>query len=321
MKAVTQSAYGGIEVLSITDLPIPEPKGREVLIKVKAATVNRTDEGILKGTPKISRLFTGIGKQKKSISGTDFAGIIEKVGNEVKDFKIGDRVWGFDDMGLESHAEYLVRKENRPMVKIPEGVSFEDAAASAEGAHYALNMILKSGLTAGSKSVLINGATGAIGTAVLQFAHNLGAHTTAIVNSKNTELAKSLGANEIIDYQTESFDQTEKKFDFIIDAVGKSSFEQCQPLLKEKGVYTSSELGEKNRNLWLSLSTMFSNKKKVVFPFPSDISRTLNHMNGLLAQGEFHPVIEKRYPISEAISAFDYMMSGNKTGNLILNFN
>lgn len=318
MIAVTREQYGAPDALTVKDLPIREPSDGEVLIKVKACTVNRTDGAILTGTPLIMRAFTGIFKPKLKITGTDFAGIVEKVGSDVKQFEVGDRVWGFDDQGLQSHAEYLVISQEAPISLMPGNTPFNDAAASLEGAHYAYNMIRKSGLTAEHAKVMVYGATGAIGSAAIQLLKTMNLNTTAVCNSKNVDLIASLGADYVIDYQTEDFTATDERFDFIFDTVGKTSFAACKPILKPKGVYISTELGQNAQNIWLSFLTPLLGKKKVLFPVPTDISGTLTKMNDLLTNGQFKPVIEKTYPLAETRAAFEYVMSGQKTGNVVL---
>lgn len=317
MKAALRSKYGPPEVLSIQELGIPTPKDNEVLVKVYAATVNRTDCGMLWAKPFIMRFFTGLFKPKYPGIGTDFAGKIEAVGKNVTTFKVGDRVWGFNDSGKGTHAQYITQRENGPVLTIPDNISYEVAAASAEGAHYAYNCIRKAKLKAG-QNVLVNGATGAIGSACVQLLKYFGATVTAVCNTKNIELVKSLGADRIIDYEKEDFTKDNQKYHFIIDAVGKSTFAKCKPLLHPGGVYIPSDLGPGNQNIYLPLTTRFSSKK-TIFPIPTNIKKSLALIKTLLESNQFKPVIDRRYPLEKIAEAFTYVDSGQKTGNVILN--
>ncbi len=320
MKAATRSKYGGPEVLKIQEVEKPTPKDDEVLVRVYATTVNRTDCAILRAKPFIMRFFTGLFKPKASIPGTDFAGKVEAVGKNVTSWKAGDNVWGFDDNGLNSHAQYLTIAADKALATIPDGITYEQAAASAEGAHYAYNFINKINLKAGDK-VLVNGATGAIGSAALQLLKYFGAHVTAVCNTKNIGLMKSLGADEIIDYTQEDFtvdSKASKQYHYVFDAVGKSRFGKCKPLLRPEGVYISSELGPHSENLFLALLTPLGGKKKVVFPVPRDIRGSLHFIKELLEKEKFSPVIDRKYPLEKIAEAYHYVASGQKTGNVII---
>ncbi|GJQ61372.1 MAG: NADPH:quinone oxidoreductase [Melioribacteraceae bacterium] len=317
MQAAVHYKYGPPEVISIKDVEKPVPAKDELLIKVYAATVNRTDCGWLFGEPPIIRLFAGLLKPKYPITGTDFAGIVEETGKEISNFKVGDRVFGFDDTCVLSHAQYMVIKSAKGIATIPEKVSFEQAAASIEGAHYAYNFITKFNLREGDE-VLLNGASGAIGSAGLQLLKYFGAYVTAVTETKNVALVKSLGADEVIDFTQHDFTKTSKKYDYVFDAVGKSSFDSCKPILKERGIYLSSELGDKSENIFLALRSKIYGKKKVIFPFPSDVPRSIALIRQLLEEGKFKPVIDRVYQLEEIVEAFNYVASGKKTGNVVL---
>ena len=242
MKAIVHTKYGPPDVIELKDVEKPTPKDNEVLIRVFAATVNRTDCAILMAKPFIMRFVTGLFKPKSPITGTDFAGKVEAVGKGVASFKVGDKVFGFDDNGLGSHAKYMTISEDKPVTTIPNTIAYEQAAASVEGAHYAINFINKVNLENRHK-VLVNGATGAIGSAAVQILKYYGVNVTAVCNTKNIELVKSLGASKVIDYTKEDFTKDEQKYNFVFDTVGKSSFAKCKPLLYPVGAYISSELG------------------------------------------------------------------------------
>ncbi|PUU93659.1 NAD(P)-dependent alcohol dehydrogenase [Halanaerobium sp.] len=320
MKAAYRKEYGAPESLKIKELEIPKIRENELLIKVHAATVNRTDCAVLSGSPYVMRLFTGLLKPKLSITGTDFAGEIEAVGNKVDSFKVGDRVFGFNDSGLASHAQYMKIPAAKALSLIPEKSSYEEAAASLEGAHYAYNFIKKVKVKKGD-NVLINGATGAIGSALVQLAKYYDAYVTAVGNSKNIELMKSLGADKVIDYQTEDFTEDKQKYKYIFDAVGKSSFAKCKNILKADGVYISSELGSLGENLFLALITKIASGKKVIFPVPSDIKGSIEFIKKLIEEDKFKAVIDRKYPLEKISEAFTYTAGGQKTGNVILKIN
>jgi NADPH:quinone reductase-like Zn-dependent oxidoreductase len=319
MKAAIRRTYGPIDNLKIESVEKPTAKDNEVLIRVYATTVNRTDYAVLTGKPFVMRFFTGLLKPKLPIPGTDFAGIVEAVGKKVKSFKVNDKVFGFNDQGLSSQAEYMVFPEDGAMTKIPDNISYEQAAASLEGAHYAYNFINKVNLKAEHK-ILINGATGGIGSALLQFLKYYNIYVTAVCDTKNLELIKSLGADRIYDYTKEDFTNDDEKYDFVFDAVGKSTFAKCKPLLKKGGVYISSELGPMVQNPFLALTTKVIGDKKVIFPIPSDIKRSILFIKDLLEKEKFKPVIDRKYPLENIGEAYSYVASGQKTGNVIISF-
>lgn len=320
MKAAIRQQYGLPDVLNVLEVDKPVPKDNEVLVKVYAATVNRTDCGILTGKPFIIKLFTGFPNPTLSVTGSDFAGVVEAIGTKVTQFKAGDRIFGFSDNGLSSHAEYLTIDADKPLAIIPDNISFEQAAASIEGAHYAINFINKVKLWPGSK-VMVNGATGAIGSAALQILISKGLYVAATCRGIHMDLIKSLGAGKVIDYEKEDFTKDEDQYDFVFDSVGKSTFGACKPLLKEGGIYISSELGPGGQNIFYALYTPFFGDKKVVFPFPYDTKASLAFVRNLLEKGAFKPVIDRHYPLEQIREAFEYAFSGNKVGNIILKMN
>lgn len=317
MKASIYTKYGPPAVLTITAIEKPAPKDSEVLVAVKAATVNRTDCAMLRAKPFIMRLLTGLFKPKNPVLGTDFAGIIEMVGKDVLSFKPGDKVFGFNDQGLSSHAQYLVLPVNKNILTIPESVTYKQAAASSEGAHYAYNMIKKAKLTPGQK-VLVNGASGGIGSAAVQLLKYFGTDVTAVCGTKNIELVKSLGADRVIDYTVADFTKEDQQYDFIFDTVGKSSFGKCKPLLQRNGVYISSELGWMCENIFFAIFTPIFGKKKVIFPVPTDIKGSILLVKELMEQGKFKAVIDREYPLEKIAEAFSYVETGQKTGNVVI---
>lgn len=317
MKAAVYTKYGPPEVVKLMEVPEPVPKDTEILIKVYTATVNRTDSGFRSAEYFISRFWSGLLRPKFPILGCEFAGIVEAIGPRVSLFKIGDKVFGFNDKTFGGHAEYLTIDEHEAVTTMPEGLSFDSAAAITEGGHYALVDIRAAEVKPGQR-VMVYGATGAIGSAAVQLLKHFGANVTAVCNTKNIELVKMLGADTVIDYQTEDYKKTEFKFQFIFDAVGKSSFGQCKPLLTGKGVYISTELGKNGENILLALTTPLWGGKKLLFPLPTISKSDVVFLKGLVQNGEFKPVIDRVYKLDQIVEAYKYVASGQKTGNVLL---
>lgn len=316
MKAYIYEKYGPPKVLQLKEIEQPKPNDNEVLIKVHAATVNRTDCANLRAKPFIMRFTNGFFKPKKKIPGTDFAGQVESIGKNVSSLKAGDKVFGFDDAGLCSHAQYLSINEHKAFL-MPANSTFEQAAASIEGAHYAYNFINKVELKPEHR-VLINGATGAIGSAMVQLTKTNGCNITAVCGTKNIKMVSQLGADSVIDYQKEDFTKRKEQYDFVFDAVGKSTFGKCKVLLKPGGRYISSELGPFAQNLIYALFSFLTGKKKVIFPLPVDIKKSTLLIRKLSDEGKFKPVIDKTYQLEELAEAFNYVLGGQKIGNVVV---
>ena len=317
MKAVVHTKYGPPEVLQIKEVEKPVPKDKEGLIKVYATTVNRTDCGFRSAEYFISRLFSGLFKPKNQILGNEFAGVIEEIGEGVSLFKIGDRVFGYNDTKFGAQAEYMTMGENEAIVTIPDNLSFEEAAPITEGAHYALHDIRAAKVKSG-QNVMVYGATGAIGSAAVQLLKCFGANVTAVCNTQNVELVKSLGADEVIEYQTQDFTKTDTRFDLVFDAVGKSSFGKCKMLLKEKGIYISTELGKNGENIFYALTTPLFGGKKVLFPLPTISKEDVLFLKSLVEEGKFKPVIDRKYSLEQIVEAAKYVETGQKTGNVVI---
>ncbi len=318
MKAAYHIKYGSPEVLSMKEIEKPVPKAHELLIQVHATTVNRTDCAILGAQPFVMRFFTGLFKPQLPVTGTDFAGSVESVGSKVGRLKVGDKVWGFNDQGMSSHAEYLTIAENQAVLPLPKGFTYAQAAASVEGAHYANNFINKVKLQVGQKAV-VNGATGAIGSALVQLLKYHHIFVTAVCKSEHFEKVKALGADKLIDYTKEDFTRDTDEYDYVMDAVGKSTFFKCKRLLHKKGIYISSELGPYNQNMLLPIITPLSGGKKVIFPLPISIKKSMEFIRDLIEEGKFTPLIdEKQYHIAQIKEVFTYVSSGQKVGNVIL---
>lgn len=317
MKASIRRRYGSPNQIKIENIEKPIPKDNDILIKVHATTVNRTDCANLTAKPFIMRFVLGLFKPKKRILGTDFAGEVIILGKNVKSFSIGDKVFGFNDTGSESQAEYLATTVEN-LFLIPKKIDYKEAAASLEGANYAYTFIHKVNIQPDQK-ILINGATGGIGSALLQLVRQFDVKITATCNTKNIKLIQSLGADKIYDYTKEDFKEANDKYDFIFDAVGKGTFGQCKPLLKENGVYISSELGPYSQNLFYAVSTSIFGTKKVIFPIPYSRQQTIPYIINMLKKGNFKPVIDREYLLKDISKAYEYVLTGEKTGNVIIN--
>jgi NADPH:quinone reductase-like Zn-dependent oxidoreductase len=317
MKSVIHTKYGPPEVVKLMDVPIPKAKESELLVKVYASTVNRTDSGFRSAEYFISRFWSGLFRPKIQTLGSEFSGVVEEIGSGVTTFQRGDKVFGYNDQTFGGHAEYLTIAERDAVCKMPKNLTFEQAAALTEGAHYALVDIRAAKVQSG-QNVLVYGATGAIGSAAVQLLKHFGAVVTAVCNTKNVDLVKSLGADTVIDYQTQNFADTRVQFDFIFDAVGKSSFRACKPILTEKGIYISTELGKRGINIWLALTTPLWGGKRLLFPMPSITKQDVILLKELAENGQFIPVIDRYYSLDQIVDAYKYVESGQKTGNVVV---
>lgn len=317
MRAVTRSAYGGPGVLSVAEIPAPTPAANEILVRVRATTVNRTDCAILRAEPFVMRFGTGLRRPRSPLLGTDFAGEVVRTGSGVTEYVAGDRVWGFDDGGLASQAQFLTIAQDAAVAKIPPGVDDAQAAASAEGAHYALNALKRAGYVPGQR-VCVYGATGAIGSAAVQLLAHQGSDVTAFCGGEHADLVRGLGATTAVDYTTQELATYPDRFDLVLDAVGRTTFAASRPLLGNRGRYVSSELGPHGQNLYLALTTRLRPGPTVHFPLPTGRRKSIHHMTGLLAGGRFRPLIDRHFPLEHARSAYEYVLTGQKLGNVIL---
>jgi NADPH:quinone reductase-like Zn-dependent oxidoreductase len=317
MRAIINTTYGPPEVVKLMEIDKPVPKDNEVLIKVVVATVNRTDCGFRSAQYFISRFFSGLLRPKNKTLGNEFAGIIEAIGKNVTSFDKGDKVFGYNDTKFGAHAEYMTMAENEAITTMPDNLTYEEAAPITEGGHYALCDIRAAKIKKG-QHVLIYGATGAIGSAAVQLAKHFGATVTAVCNSKNVELIKSIGADLVIDYTTQDFTKTDQKFDFVFDAVGKSSFGKCKPILNKNGIYISTELGRYSENIFFALVTPIFSSKRVLFPLPTICKDDVIFLKELVVAGRYKPVIDRKYRLEQIVDAYRYVESGQKTGNVLL---
>jgi NADPH:quinone reductase-like Zn-dependent oxidoreductase len=322
MKAVVYDRYGPPEVLRVADVPRPEPGDDEVLIKVHAAAVTRADCATRDANRKsgvlitlVSRAVSGFRKPRQPILGSELAGEVVSVGRAVREFKPGDRVFASTGFRFGGHAEFVCVRESARIAHMPAGASFEQAAAVTDGGLNALWCYKVSSLQ-GGQSILIYGASGAIGTAGVQVARHLGAHVTAVCGTKNLELVRSLGAETVIDYTKEDFTQNGQSYDVIFDAVGKESFRRCEGSLKPGGKYLATD---GLANLLLRFWTRRFGDKRVLFEIPPRYTKQdMATLKELVEAGEFRPVIDRTYRMEDVVEAARYVETEQKTGNVIL---
>jgi NADPH:quinone reductase-like Zn-dependent oxidoreductase len=325
MRAVVYYTYGAPEVLRLEDVERPVPKQDEVLIKVHATTVNRLDvhtrEANRRSGPAVmllSRLVSGLRRPRQPILGSEFAGEVEAVGAAVREFAVGDHVFGTSGLRFGAHAEFMSIPESARIARMPAGMSFEEAAPVCDGALNALTCLKQADLRKG-RSILIYGASGALGTAGVQLARYFGAEVTAVCSTKNLELVKSLGADTVIDYTREDFTKNGQTYDVIFDAVGKHSFKRSKGSLNPGGLFLATDGFE---NLMLALWTSRIGDKKVVFQIPPrQTKQDVLFLKELVEAGKFRAVIDRRYPLEDVIEATRYVETEQKTGNVVLTVN
>ena len=317
MRAVVNTEYGGPEVLRIREVERPVPADDEVLVAVRATTVNRTDCGFRAPWPWFIRLFAGLRRPKRTILGSEFAGDVAEVGSSVTEFEVGDEVFGVNADRFGAHAEYVCIRESAPIAVKPSNMSFEEAAAVCDGAILAMTCLTWPHLRTG-QSILIYGASGSIGTAAVQLAKQIGAHVTAVCNTENIEVVRSLGADEVIDYGVEDFAGNGQTYDVVLDAVGKKSFGHCKGSLKHGGTYVSTDLGPYSMNVPLTLWTKFMGSKKAMMPLPRYTKEKVLRIKELIEAGEYRAVIDRRVPLEDAADATRYVETEQKTGNVVL---
>jgi NADPH:quinone reductase-like Zn-dependent oxidoreductase len=315
MRAVVYDRYGPPENLRVAEVEKPAPQDDEILVKVHATTVSRTDAGLRSAEILISRFVTGVIRPRQPILGMEFAGEVEAVGSAVSEFKRGDRVFG--GKGSGAHAEYLTIREAAPIAHMPAGASFDEAAAVFDGMSLALPCLEAAGIHAGQQ-VLVFGASGSVGTAAVQLARHFGADVTAVCGTKNVELVRSLGADHVIDFEHEDFTTNGKRYDAIFDAIGMHSYRRCHRSLKPGGTYVDTDLGFMGSVPLLMLLTKWVGAKRVKLGLARFRKDDLLFLKGLLEAGEFRAVIDRRYPLEDVVEATTYVEGGQKTGNVVL---
>ena len=319
MRAVVHDRYGAPEVQRLEEVERPVPKDDDVLIRIRATTVNRTDCHIRKADPFFWRFFSGLRRPKQRILGSEFAGEVEAVGAGVSEFAVGDEVFGISGR-FGTHAEFICLPESARIAHKPTGTSFEEAAAVPDGGLNALGFMRRADLREGQR-ILVYGASGAIGTAAVQLARCFGADVTAVCNTKNLELMRSLGAESVVDYTREDFTRNGEVYDVIVDAVGKHSFRKCRRSLKPGGIYIETDLGFMWHVPLLALSTRWIGDKRVTIPMPNYTKKDLAFLKELIEAGDYRAVIDRSYPLEDVVEATRYVETQQKTGNVVMTVN
>jgi NADPH:quinone reductase-like Zn-dependent oxidoreductase len=315
MRAVVHDRYGPPEVLRVGEVERPVPKDDEVLVRVHASTVTRTDTGLRSAEYPFSRLITGIRRPKRTIAGMEFAGRVEEVGAAVTEFRVGDEVFGIKG---GANAEYVTAREGGVIAQKPTGLTYEEAVAVPDGSLLALTCLRPADPLRG-KSVLVYGAAGSIGTAAVQLlTHDFGAEVTAVCDTKDVELVRSLGAPDVIDRFGEDFTKNSKTYDVIFDAVGKHSLRRCRRSLKPGGIYITADLGFMYHVPLLALVTRFVGSKRAKLGIGRYRKEDLLLVKELVDAGKYRPVIDRTYGLEEVVEASRYVETGQKTGNVVL---
>ena len=315
MRAVVHDRYGPPEVLRLEDVERPVPKDDDVLVRIHATTVSRTDCGMRGGEPWFVRFFSGLRRPKRRILGMELAGAVEAVGAAVTEFEVGDEVFGVKGSG--AHAEFTCMPESGPLAHKPDGMTFEEAAAVCDGAALALACLSKAELRKG-QSILVYGASGSVGTAAVQLAKYREADVTAVCNTKNVELVRSLGADRVIDYTQEDFTKNGETYDCVFDAVGKHSFRRCRRSLKSGGIFLETDLGFMWHVPVLALLTRWFGDKRLALGMTRYTKKDVLFLKELIEAGSYRAVVDRRYPLEDVVEATRYVETGQKTGNVVL---
>jgi NADPH:quinone reductase-like Zn-dependent oxidoreductase len=320
MKAIVYESYGSPDVLELREVPKPRPKDNEVLIRTHATTVSSGDWRARSlqmpaGFGFMGRLVFGISKPRQPILGTELAGQIESVGKDVSRFKVGDRVFAFSGAAMGCHAEYKCMPEDGAVALKPPNLTYDQAAALSFGGTTALSFLRRAKLQRG-ETVLINGASGAVGTAAVQLARHFGAHVTGVCSTANVELVKSLGARQVIDYTKEDFTATGERYDIIVDTAGTAPFSRSKGSLKDGGrcLLVLGGLPDLLRMPWVTLSS----RKKIIAGPATTRPEDVHFLAGLAEAGEFTPVIGRRYTFEQMAEAHAYVDTGHKKGNVVV---
>jgi NADPH:quinone reductase-like Zn-dependent oxidoreductase len=320
MKAMVYERYGSPDVLEMRDVPKPVPKDDEILVRVRATTVTSGDWRVRSlelpaGFGPLGRLMFGIRKPRQPILGVEFAGMVEAVGKSVTRFRAGDAVFGIDGMRMGCHAEFKCIRETGAVVGKPEGLGFEEAACLPFGGTTALDFLRRGRVKAGEK-VLVNGASGAVGTAAVQLARHLGAEVTAVCSGENADLVKSLGAESVIDYKREDFTRNGRTYDVIMDTAGTAPFSRCKGSLREGGRLLIV-LGGLPSLLAVPWRNLTSGRKVVAGP-AGERAEDVGLLGELAASGRFRPVIERHFAFEELAEAHRHVDRGRKKGNVVV---
>jgi NADPH:quinone reductase-like Zn-dependent oxidoreductase len=322
VRAIVYESYGPPEVWRVADIPQPAPRAGEVLIRIYATSITRTDcetrDANRKAGPLvsvISRLVSGVRRPRQPILGKDLAGVVEEVGPSVAEFKAGDRVFGSTGFRFGAFAEFIAVPEKARIAKMPTSVTFDEAAAICDGGLYALWPLKLARIQPG-ESVLVYGSSGAIGTAAVQLAKSFGAEVTAVCNAKNLRLMADLGADHAIDYEREDFTRNGRQYDVIMDAVAKHPFRRSKDSLKPGGRFLATDdLG----NLILHFWTKRVGNRRVIFSIPPRATKEdVEMFKKLIEAGKYRAVIDRTYRMDEVVEAARYVETEQKTGNVII---
>lgn len=328
MKAVVYSKYGSPDVLHLTDIEKPIPKDKEILIRVHATSVNFGDmmaRNYKAISPRqfnmpfliwlIAKISFGLNQPKITILGNEFAGEVEAVGSNVKRFRPGDQVFGYSGERMGAYAEYLCMPENGMLAIKPSNMTFEEAAGVPYGALMALSLLRRVNIQPGQK-VLINGASGGIGSAAVQIARSLGVEVTGVCSTSKVEFVKSLGADKVFDYTKEDFTQNGETYDLIFDILGRSSIPRCKSSLKQNGIHLFASF--KMKQLFQMLWTSRSGGKKVICAFGPGSVDDLNTIKEMIEAGKIKPFVDRCYPLEQIAEAHRYVEQGHKMGNVVI---
>jgi NADPH:quinone reductase-like Zn-dependent oxidoreductase len=321
MKATEYKKYGLPEVLQLIEVDKPTPKSNEVLVKIHATTVTATECMFRQGKPFISRFFTGLSKPKLTRLGEELAGDIDAVGKDVKNFKKGDKVFGTAGPKFGANAEYLCVPEDGVLVLKPDNMNYEEAASSVDGFLTAMPFLRDVGKIKKGQKVLINGASGSVGSSAVQLAKYFETEVTGVCSSSNVEMVKLIGADKVVDYTKKDFTKSGQTYDIIFDAVGKVSYSKAKKVLKKDGIFLEAGmgLGIISNVLWTSV---FGTKRAKIAATglrpPSERKKDLVFLKQLIEEGKIKPVIDKTYPLTEIAKAHAYVDKGHKKGNVVL---
>ena len=323
MKSVIVNSYGGPEVLQIENINKPSPKENEILIQIVATSVTTASTFMRAGKPYFGRLFLGLRRPKVKTPGTDFSGIIEAIGKNVTKFNVGDSVMAETSLNCGAYAEFICLSEDDLVVHKPDNVSHEEATGILDGGSTALAFFTDSVKITQGQKVLINGASGSIGTAAIQLAKHFGAEVTAVCSGKNKALVSDLGADSVLDYTTNDLDTTQQRFDVIFDTVGKMSFRKGKKLLTKKGVFLTPVLQFSTLLNMLFVAPFSSRKLKFAATGlrKNDLQmRDLNILRNMLETGEITTIIDRVYKLEQIQEAHMYVDRGHKRGNVVVSF-
>ena len=324
MKALTVRRYGGPEVVTMEDMATPEPSATEVLVRIHAALISSSDGVSRSGTPRFARLFFGLTAPKKPVLGYEFAGVVEATGASVTRFAVGDAVFGMSSLSGGTHAEFVAVAEDGIIARSPVGRSAVDMVALVDGPLTAIPFLRDNAHLEAGQRILINGGSGSVGLAAIQYAKSLGAHVTAVTSTGNIALVESAGADTVVDYTHEDFTASDAQYDVVFDAIGKSSWSRCRRLLVPGGIYltTVPSLGIAGAVLWTRVAR--GTRAGIAFTglLPAAAkSRDLQEVRALAESGAFRPVIDSTYDFTDldaVHAAHARVATGHKTGNVVL---